>query len=64
MVWSCYERNFGNCKNGYGNERRRKRGKGRPKKRQLDATECDMRIVDICVDGVKWRFSTQVADTK
>jgi len=43
-----------------------RRGRGRPKKKWLDAIECDMKIAGVCVDDmgdrVKWKFKIQVAD--
>jgi len=45
-----------------------RRGRGNPKKKWLDAIECDMRTAGVGVDDVgdrvKWRFRTQVADPK
>jgi len=39
-----------------------KRGRRRPKKKWLDAIECDVRIAGVCVDDVenrvKWKWPT------
>jgi len=44
------------------------RGRGRQKKRWLDAIVCDMGTAGVCVDDledhVKWRFQIQVVDPK
>lgn len=52
-VRSCYgERRFGSGKNDYGNERRRE--KRRPKKKRLNAIECDNeRTVCVRVGGYR-----------
>jgi len=68
MAWLWYEeRKFGICKNGLEKIVEGRRGRGRPKK-WLDAIRCDMRTIGVCVDDVgfrvKWRFRTQVADSK
>jgi len=45
-----------------------KNGKGKPKKKWLDAIKCDMRTSGVCIDDVedrvKWRFRKQVIDPK
>jgi len=45
-----------------------RKGRGRPKKKWLNAIGCDVRTAGECVDDVgdrvKWRFRTQVADPK
>lgn len=46
----------------------RERGTGKPKKKWLNAFECDKMTASVCVKGVedrvKWWFRTKVADSE